>query len=698
MGRVVSRCGLAVVLALLVLLPGVAGAADLVVMTLEDEGPTAEAPECAADCTLRDALRVAAEATEPSVITFNAGLAGEIVLERTLELRGEVTIVGPGADLLALTIVGSTSFDHRVFGAFPGSVVVIRGLTMQRVGDGNGGGLSIGGDVTVEDCVIRDSAPNSPGGAFSVGVGHLTLRNTTLTNNRALKGGAIYLAGGTVVMVDSTISGSRVSSVASEGSAILNEGGVLEISGGAVDGSDDGPAIATMDGGETTVTGASFSGNKRGTFYVYGAESTLDVADATFTGNRRAITNGANGEEKSGGKVTVRGSTFAENTASGGGAILNQSDGEVLVEESTLRGNRVDDGSGGAIANSSRGVFTLRRSTVVGNSAVDKADAAGGIFNERGGVFTIEASTISGNRADNLVDDATNDFDSCGGISNNGTNSKTEAPATLNIVNSTISGNVALRAGGGLCTVSYSGPGTAVTTIRWSTIAFNRVSDPDPDEGGGGIFVRDAELTLEGVILASNTTGAGGTLDNVGLHTDQPGAVISGGLNLSDTEVPGFGADDLPRGGPGLNPLADNGGPTQTHALQIGSPALDAGGAAGCPDVDQRGQARPFDGGAAGGAACDVGAFEVGAEGPQEVMVAPPIPDEPSAADVGDPAGADAGAEIVEGAEVATGGSGAGCGGCGGAGAGGQGGTALIALLTLWALMWRRRQSRWLRH
>jgi hypothetical protein len=55
---------------------------------------------------------------------------------------------------------------------------------------------------------------------------------------------------------------------------------------------------------------------------------------------------------------------------------------------------------------------------------------------------------------------------------------------------------------------------------------------------------------------------------------------------------------------PRLDPLADNGGATLTHALQPGSPALDAGANASCPATDQRGLARPQ------GPNCDIGAVE----------------------------------------------------------------------------------------
>ena len=54
----------------------------------------------------------------------------------------------------------------------------------------------------------------------------------------------------------------------------------------------------------------------------------------------------------------------------------------------------------------------------------------------------------------------------------------------------------------------------------------------------------------------------------------------------------------------GIGALADNGGPTLTHGLLAGSPAIDAGDAGACPATDQRGVARPL------GAGCDIGAYE----------------------------------------------------------------------------------------
>jgi hypothetical protein len=90
------------------------------------------------------------------------------------------------------------------------------------------------------------------------------------------------------------------------------------------------------------------------------------------------------------------------------------------------------------------------------------------------------------------------------------------------------------------------------------------------------------------------------------------GRLSSGGSNLDSDGSCGFvESGDQNGSDPHLGPLAENGGWTQTHALLPGSPAIDAGGAVGCADRDQRGLARSQDGNSDGTAACDIGAFEL---------------------------------------------------------------------------------------
>jgi hypothetical protein len=131
-----------------------------------------------------------------------------------------------------------------------------------------------------------------------------------------------------------------------------------------------------------------------------------------------------------------------------------------------------------------------------------------------------------------------------------------------------------------------------------------------------------ASTTLNNVTLSNNSSivaagqsvsVVGGTLSaknslingpNLGgSRTNCSGTISSNGYNIANDSSCGLnGTADRPNTNPLLGSLQNNGGGTQTHALLIGSPAIDSG--SGCPAVDQRGVARPF------GDACDRGAYE----------------------------------------------------------------------------------------
>ena len=153
----------------------------------------------------------------------------------------------------------------------------------------------------------------------------------------------------------------------------------------------------------------------------------------------------------------------------------------------------------------------------------------------------------------------------------------------MSIDNSTLSGNAAATNGGALLNDGFAGNGTTVITN--TTLSGN---------GAGSSGVAGAVFNQSGSIEIGNTifnAGQGANLRNSG------GTITSRGYNLSSDDGGGFlnGSGDQINTNPMLGPLQDNGGPTFTHALLLGSPAIDAGDPnfTPPPDFDQRGLGFP---------------------------------------------------------------------------------------------------------
>src|ERR1700736_2154024 len=128
-------------------------------------------------------------------------------------------------------------------------------------------------------------------------------------------------------------------------------------------------------------------------------------------------------------------------------------------------------------------------------------------------------------------------------------------------------------------------------TLGWVTLAGNSAQT-----GGGILNGAGLSFTAHDTIVAENTGAAGANCS---------GSVTSGGHNLESAGDCSFrSTGDRSNSDPKLGGLANNGGPSQTQALQTGSAAIDAGGSWPPPASDQRGVRRPQ------GAACDIGAFE----------------------------------------------------------------------------------------
>jgi hypothetical protein len=281
--------------------------------------------------------------------------------------------------------------------------------------------------------------------------------------------------------------------------------------------------------------------------------------------------------------LSAIGSSIVENEiysslgyAFGGGASVS---GDAVLLNSTVSGNHITNASGGLTQIGGLdvgGKLTMTYSTISNNSVSGLPGHPGSIGGARaGGGATISSSTISGNTADGGV----------GGLRLYGSSVSPNV-----ITNSTISGNTAGSVGG-----VYA---RGTTTISNSTIAFNTET---AFASGGGLRLAYSLADIESTIIASNTSF--GTTQNIGLGIS---GGIAGANNLIGTSPSVSLPADTVGGDPHLLALTDNGGPTLTHALGPGSPAVDAGNNNATLTNDQRGSGFPR----MIGIAPDIGAFE----------------------------------------------------------------------------------------
>ncbi|MGH3090651.1 MAG: choice-of-anchor Q domain-containing protein, partial [Rubrobacteraceae bacterium] len=339
----------------------------------------------------------------------------------------------------------------------------------------------------------------------------------------------------------------------------------------------------------------------------------------------------ATGDLDVNGEVTINGAGADATTVSAAGEQVNDApgigdrvfevgDGSVVTNDSdatitnlTVSGGETPFGTtpqsflGGGILVNRFGNLALNEVVVTGNEA---DHSGGGIYND-GGATTITDSTVTGNTAR---------FDGGGGVYN--------ANGALTLTGSTVTGNTAFSDGGGV--FSDTNPSGKQTTIQNSTISGNTA---------GGVCNGGGRLTISSATITENS-GAG--VSSVGLNhstlteisstiisannptdVDFPNPIqnsfASGGYNvIGDGKAVGAGnfeatGDQTNVSDPGLGPLQNNGGPTFTHALLPGSPAIDQGDSPGLA-TDQRGQPRPHDDpnikNATGGDGSDTGSFE----------------------------------------------------------------------------------------
>jgi hypothetical protein len=413
--------------------------------------------------------------------------------------------------------------------------------------------------------------------------------------------------------------------------------------------------------GDLTIQGPGAS-----TIAVSGQNSIQDLAvDAGVTASisRLSMIDGqgtSGGGIQNDGNLTVTSMTFTDdqagyNTASQwspgqGGGIYNAAGATLVISSSQFTNDRACNVRGGAgIYNA--GTLTLFTSRFSGNMVTDPFVGAGymgdslynaatatvdlctfraDVFNsiDSSGNLTIRQSSVSGDSTVGIISYGTATIDSCT-VSGNGSSfagtygGGVLAKGNLTLVNSTIADNH------GVGLTVYRGQSathlpTAVSIVL-CTIADNTVTTTPGDvTTGAGIDVQYAgaftQISLHDTIVAGNelVPSGGGTAVLHDLYTGttnsilaKPPQYISLGYNLiqapGGVTFTGTAAGNIYGVNPMLGPLANNGGPTRTMALEAGTPALDAGDpdTAGLPATDQRGLPRVVDG------RVDIGAFEV---------------------------------------------------------------------------------------
>jgi predicted outer membrane repeat protein len=544
--------------------------------------------------SLREAIALANAHPGPDTVVVPAGVynlthtgAGDDGdLTGDLDITDTVVIRGAGA--AATVIDGQRAdrvFDVRGMAAGP-LVATLRGLTVRNglSNDvpGGGGILVTGADLTLRGCaVIGNQTVFANGGGISgIDGDHpaiVTLVRSTVSRNQAgSDGGGVWLGqflfrGGDGRL---TADGCTISRNVTGGS-----GGGLSapaatltrctVTGNRADSDGGGGDIFSA----ATLTGCTVAGNVAGREGGGLIAATLELGGCTVAGNVAADGGGlASGSSATLTRTVVRGNFAAHD---GGGAFGERTGGPVSLVGCTVDGNVAGSDGGGLIAvfvalvdstvadnvaaaGDGGGVYaglqaTLSRCTVSGNSARE----GGGVF-ANNGLFPVSADltncTVSGNSARQAG----------GGISG----------SVLTLVNVTVTDNTAASGGG----VAQSGPGPA--SVKNTIVAQNRVLPPLGGPDVSGLFLSQGH-NLIGV--GDGAIGSGSFVN--GVNGDHAGS-------LTDPLDPRLGA------------LASHGGPTQTHALLAGSPAVDAGDTGGAPSTDQRGVRRPRGGG------IDIGAFE----------------------------------------------------------------------------------------
>ena len=571
-------------------------------------------------------LRQAVLSVDPGgMVTFTSAFTITLI-SGAISLTKNLTIAGTGASVI---IDGNGA--SQIFAIGSGVTVNLQSLTLQHGNSANGGAVSNAGILNLSHVVFSNNVATQGAAIFSSSGSTLNgSADSFNSNSSTYSGGAIYTAGNMSLTLETF--GSNASSLGAGGAvAISSSSGTVTISNTSFSANTAGGGGGAVNGGNgasLSLSNDSFTGNQASSGGAVSNSESMLLDHCTFTNNQArnyggAVNTGASsasitnstfttngpvaaatslqgGAIYNGFNLSLAGDTFDRNIAQFGAGVYNNQD--ITVDTSTFTGNGAASGAGGFYdqGNAARNI-TINNSTFTGNTS---NYYAGGLT-VGGGTYstTITNSTVSGNRASQYG----GGIDSFGALILSGStvsgNTTTAASgaygagislgggATSTFTNSTISGNTSSGAGGG---ISVGGRLNLIDATLYGNSALTQ---------GGNIDVASATLLgLQNTIVANGSAPTGPNINNAGSVTSADYNWIQ---SLTGFAIVTPGAHD--HSGPlsNIGPLANNGGPTQTHALLTGSPAIDQIPAASCAAaLDQRGVARPQN------VLCDIGAFE----------------------------------------------------------------------------------------
>lgn len=335
------------------------------------------------------------------------------------------------------------------------------------------------------------------------------------------------------------------------------------------------------------------------------------VFDTNQTNRASVFWGNGGGLASNSGSISVRNSTFSNNSSFDGGAIYNANNqastdtfSNVFLTGNTADGEQFSDAGGGAIYDQVTSGSTVRFSDIMATSNHATNMSGGGVYEDSSPLATItyDRMTLSGNTA----------VFQGGGF-------YTGANGHSVITNSTITGNT--EAAPADHSTREDGGGLAIGECGSITLNNDTISDNTSHGTGAGLYAQSCDtFTLHNTIIVNNKGGDGTTLANcryLSGDTTPNGIITSQGHNIANDSSCNLVAGGDRQGStfdPNLGVLADNGGPrdgaptadsaTLTRALPTGSIAIDTADNTNCPATDERGITRPQQ------TTCDVGAFE----------------------------------------------------------------------------------------